>query len=130
MKHIEKYKIFESKYEIIDTQTIKNILLDIMDIGFKCAIQTRWANNMGYEYYHIHITLYKDDLSKEIISQNVPIIKSCISRIRYILKENGFDIDKNSYDMISQDIESEDYTKYRILNPIAKELNLNFSKRI
>ena len=89
MKYLKK--IFESTNEMVDTQSLHDILLEITDAGFGCSIETRWINsNINDIQSYVDITINRSNLLSNQIIENEEILKSCVERIIKFLENDGY----------------------------------------
>lgn len=93
MKHLKRYKIFESKDIIIDT--LNDILLEINDLGFKCiATGGREPDEntyipIGYKIVKTHDVIMVK-FSKDSPGFDWDDISEVYFRIKYYLSNDGW----------------------------------------
>lgn len=128
MKHLNTYKLFESKESIEDMQqTIMDIFDDLRDDGFDCYCNIGWGKHPAIE-----VRIYKDDnldkqyneLPPEFIERHHPYsfefrdIEDVMRRIYNILVENSNDI---GFNFINED-DKEEYEHYFLLSKYGFEI--------
>lgn len=116
MKHIIYYRIFES----IDFTTVRDILLDLTDEGYKFNIHSH-PNPTAREYKHVRnldtiVTISKS--SRFTLSD----IRDCISRLSGYMETEGYNLntttDENRQPIVLSEKINKAYFTYRF-SPLA-----------
>jgi len=96
MKYLNSYKLFESK-SMLDSNIISDIMVDIIDLGYNCHVETDWWSEEGRN--GINICIYGIDEYDKKIGCDVGYIYpddvlETIERLVDYLKSEGYDLDE------------------------------------